>query len=138
MDLVSLLEQTIGYPRYNAVILSSRHFNLVDNYFALSLDKALRTSNYETIQKCLIIIKSIIDNSSTRRVATIQAKRFTDVISKVIGWYRDYICVIKDGELASKTHARFNGNWKKPMIIIELQDIRQVVITEHTIDKNLL
>ena len=59
---------------------------------------------------------------------------FTDAISRVAGWYSVYISTIKNGKLTSKTRARFNGNWKKPMIIIELRGIRQVVITEHTID----
>ena len=137
MELLDLIEQFTGSARY---ILLGEGTPYADDasYIAVAIDNALRTGNYEDIQKCLIIVKSIIVNNSTRRGAIKQAKMFTDAISRVAGWYSVYISTIKNGKLTSKTRARFNGNWNKPMVIIELRGIRQVVITEHTIDKILL
>lgn len=133
LRLLGLIELLTCYPRF-IIKANSRRCSTAANYISVTIDNALRTGNYEDIQKCLIIVKSIIVNSNTQRGAMKQAKMVTDAINEVTGWYRDYICTIKDGKLTSKTHARFNGNWKKPMVIIELQGIRQVVITEHTID----
>ena len=133
MELLDLIGQFTGSARH---ILLGEGTPYADDasYIAVAIDKAFRTGNYEDIQKCLIIVKSIIVNNGTRRGAIKQAKMFTDAISRVAGWYSVYISTIKNGKLTSKTRARFNGNWKKPMIIIELRGIRQVVITEHTID----
>lgn len=130
-DLINLLKGINNYS--GKCIVFDVLGNGIYKYLFGLMTFSLETFSYETVQKCLIVAKCIIE-SQVGQARAEKAEMFTGIFTDEMALYSKSHGNFTNGKLTYLVSGRFNNNWKKPMIVVKTLQDAHVVITEHTID----